>query len=80
VAKGDPGFPLEYLTPYFNGARWAAMGLLRKHRDKPEVAGDAERYFMLFTRYAEDCAATYKLQRERGRNPSRIELGQQVRE
>jgi len=54
---------LEYLAPYFRGARYAVIALRRRHPDLAELEPDAERYLAMLDRYSEAAIATFKLTR-----------------
>jgi hypothetical protein len=57
--------PLEYLAPYFRGARFAVVALRRRHPDAPGLDADAARYIEMVVRYSEAAIATFRLRRAR---------------
>jgi len=63
MARGDAPMALEYLAPYFRGARYAVVALRRRHPDVAELQPDAERYLAMVDRYSAAAIATYRLKR-----------------
>ena len=58
--------PLEYLAPYYRGARFSLIGLRLRHADMPAaVQADIERRLAMLDRYSEAAVATYRLRRQR---------------
>ena len=65
MPRGAPATQLEYLVPYFRGARFAIVALRRRHPDAPGLEPDAERYLAMLDRYSEAAVATFKLRKQR---------------